>query len=52
MTTAEPLPRENPLRKLDNVLLSPHNMVMIRTFMRETEFFVNKHLPRRRSAQE
>ena len=47
VTTVEPLPRESPLWKLDNVLMSPHNMDMIQTFMREsTEFFVNENLPR------
>ena len=47
VTTVEPLPRKCPLWKLDNVLLSPHNMDMTRTFMREsTEFFVNENLPR------
>ena len=47
VTTVEPLPRDSPLWKLDNVLLSPHNMDMTRTFMREsTEFFVNENLPR------
>lgn len=47
VTTVEPLPRKSPLWKLDNVLLSPHNMDMTRTFMREsTEFFVNENLPR------
>ena len=47
VTTVEPLPRESPLWKLDNVLLSPHNMDMTQTFMREsTEFFVNENLPR------
>jgi len=45
--TVEPLPKESPLWKLDNVLLSPHNMDMTLTFMREsTEFFVNENLPR------
>ncbi|KAL3826771.1 hypothetical protein ACHAXA_000597 [Cyclostephanos tholiformis] len=47
VTTVEPLPGDSPLWKLDNVLLSPHNMDMTRTFMREsTEFFVNENLPR------
>jgi len=45
--TAEPLPKESPLWKLDNVLLSPHNMDMTLTFMREsTEFFVEENLKR------
>ncbi|KAL7473828.1 hypothetical protein ACHAXS_014467 [Conticribra weissflogii] len=45
--TVEPLPKESPLWKLSNVLLSPHNMDMTLTFMREsTEFFVNENLPR------
>jgi phosphoglycerate dehydrogenase-like enzyme len=45
--TVEPLPKSSPLWKLDNVLLSPHNMDMTLTFMREsTEFFINENLPR------
>mmetsp|Transcript_22005 Transcript_22005/g.46418 ORF Transcript_22005/g.46418 Transcript_22005/m.46418 type:complete len:442 (-) Transcript_22005:51-1376(-) len=45
--TIEPLPKESPLWKLDNVLLSPHNMDMTLTFMKEsTEFFVNENLGR------
>ncbi|KAL7523245.1 hypothetical protein ACHAXR_000340, partial [Thalassiosira sp. AJA248-18] len=45
--TVEPLPKESPLWKLDNVLLSPHNMDMTLTFMKEsTEFFVEENLPR------
>lgn len=45
--TVEPLPRESELWKLDNVLLSPHNMDMTTTFMKEsTEFFVGENLPR------
>lgn len=45
--TIEPLPKESPLWKLDNVLLSPHNMDMTLTFMKEsTEFFINENLPR------
>ena len=45
--TVEPLPRESPLWKLDNVLLSPHNMDMTLTFMKEsTEFFIKENLPR------
>jgi len=45
--TVEPLPKESPLWKLPNVLLSPHNMDMTLTFMREsTEFFVEENLPR------
>jgi len=47
VVAVEPLPEESPLWKLDNVLLSPHNMDMTLTFMREsTEFFVNENLPR------
>jgi phosphoglycerate dehydrogenase-like enzyme len=43
----EPLPKTSPLWKLENVLLSPHNMDMTLTFMKEsTEFFVNENLPR------
>ncbi|KAL3802058.1 hypothetical protein HJC23_010814 [Cyclotella cryptica] len=45
--TIEPLPKTSPLWTLDNVLLSPHNMDMTLTFMREsTEFFINENLPR------
>lgn len=45
--TIEPLPKTSPLWKLDNVLLSPHNMDMTLTFMKEsTEFFINENLPR------
>jgi len=45
--TVEPLPKESPLWKMDNVLLSPHNMDMTDTFMKEsTEFFVRENLPR------
>lgn len=45
--TVEPLPASSPLWKLDNVLLSPHNMDMTLTFMKEsTEFFINENLPR------
>lgn len=47
VTTVEPLPKDSPLWKLDNVLLSPHNMDMTRTFMKEsTEFFINENLVR------
>lgn len=45
--TVEPLPKDSPLWKLDNVLLSPHNMDMTLTFMKEsTEFFIAENLPR------
>jgi len=45
--TVEPLPKTSPLWHLDNVLLSPHNMDMTVSFMREsTEFFINENLPR------
>jgi len=45
--TVEPLPKESPLWKLDNVLLSPHNMDMTLTFMKEsTEFFISENLRR------
>lgn len=45
--TVEPLPKDSPLWKLQNVLLSPHNMDMTTTFMQEsTEFFINENLPR------
>jgi len=47
VTTLEPLPKSSPLWDLDNVLLSPHNMDMTATFLREsTEFFVNENLKR------
>lgn len=47
VTTIEPLPKDSPLWKLENVLLSPHNMDMTETFMKEsTEFFVQENLPR------
>ena len=47
VTTIEPLPQDSPLWKLNNVLLSPHNMDMTTTFMLEsTEFFVQEQLPR------
>jgi phosphoglycerate dehydrogenase-like enzyme len=43
----EPLPLDNPLWELDNVMISPHNMDQTSTFMHEaTEFFVNENLPR------
>jgi phosphoglycerate dehydrogenase-like enzyme len=43
----EPLPLDNELWELDNVLISPHNMDQTSTFMHEaTEFFVNENLPR------
>ncbi len=45
--SVEPLREDSPLWKLDNVLLSPHNMDMTLTFMREsTEFFISENLPR------
>ena len=45
--TVEPLPKDSRLWKLDNVLLSPHNMDMTQTFMQEsTEMFINENLPR------
>jgi phosphoglycerate dehydrogenase-like enzyme len=43
----EPLPPDNELWNLHNVLISPHNMDQTSTFMHEaTEFFVNENLPR------
>jgi phosphoglycerate dehydrogenase-like enzyme len=33
VTTIEPLPKDSPLWKLENVLLSPHNMDMTETFV-------------------
>jgi phosphoglycerate dehydrogenase-like enzyme len=43
----EPLPEENELWELENVLISPHNMDQTARFMHEaTEFFVNENLPR------
>mmetsp|Transcript_28423 Transcript_28423/g.48372 ORF Transcript_28423/g.48372 Transcript_28423/m.48372 type:complete len:417 (-) Transcript_28423:47-1297(-) len=45
--TVEPLPKDSQLWKLDNVLLSPHNMDMTISFMQEsTEFFINENLSR------
>lgn len=45
--TVEPLPKDSPLWLLENVLLSPHNMDMTLTFMKEsTEFFIKENLPR------
>ena len=47
VTAVEPLPMDNELWELDNVLLSPHNMDQTETFMAEaTEFFVKENLPR------
>eukprot|EP00980_Cylindrotheca_fusiformis_P006893 scaffold1442_cov128-Cylindrotheca_fusiformis.AAC.14 len=43
----EPLPPDNELWELPNVLLSPHNMDKTATFMMEaTDFFLNENLPR------
>lgn len=43
----EPLPPDNKLWELENVLISPHNMDKTQYFMHEaTEFFVNENLPR------
>ena len=33
VTAIEPLPKDSPIWKLDNVLLSPHNMDMTKTFV-------------------
>ena len=45
--TVEPLPKDSPLWELGNVLLSPHNMDMTLTFMKESmEFFIAENLPR------
>lgn len=45
--TVEPLPKDSLLWQLDNVLLSPHNMDMTLTFMKEsTDFFIRENLPR------
>lgn len=45
--TQEPLEEDSELWKLENVLLSPHNMDMTDTFMLEsTQFFVRENLPR------
>ena len=47
VTTIEPLPNDSPLWTLPNVLLSPHNMDMTTTFMKEaTEFYRTEQLPR------
>ena len=40
--TVEPLPVENDMWALDNVLLSPHNMDQTETFMREGELRSNR----------
>jgi len=43
----EPLPSDSPLWKLNNVLVSPHNMDQTDTFMQEgTDFFWDENLPR------
>lgn len=43
----EPLPPDNKLWELENVLISPHNMDKTQYFMHEaTEFFVKENLPR------
>jgi len=43
----EPLPENNELWNLENVLISPHNMDQTATFMHEAaEFFVYENLPR------
>ena len=43
----EPLPENNELWELENVLISPHNMDQTSTFMHEAcEFFVQENLPR------
>jgi phosphoglycerate dehydrogenase-like enzyme len=45
--TVEPLDKDSELWRLDNVLLSPHNMDQTRTFMKEaSQFFVEENLPR------
>lgn len=47
VTTIEPLPKDSQLWNLDNVLLSPHNMDMTTTFMKEsTDFFIQENLTR------
>jgi len=47
VTAIEPLPADSPLWTTENVLLSPHNMDMTMTFMKEsTQFFVDENLPR------
>lgn len=47
VTTIEPLPKDSRLWNLDNVLLSPHNMDMTTTFMKEsTDFFIQENLTR------
>eukprot|EP00588_Corethron_pennatum_P027823 CAMPEP_0194333936 /NCGR_PEP_ID=MMETSP0171-20130528/64400_1 /TAXON_ID=218684 /ORGANISM="Corethron pennatum, Strain L29A3" /LENGTH=407 /DNA_ID=CAMNT_0039096369 /DNA_START=63 /DNA_END=1286 /DNA_ORIENTATION=+ len=47
VTTIEPLPRDSLLWEMENVLLSPHNMDMTATFMKEsTHFFLEENLPR------
>lgn len=45
--TEEPLPPDNELWDLDNVLISPHNMDQTSTFMHEAaDFFTFENLPR------
>lgn len=45
--SVEPLPQDNKLWELENVLISPHNMDKTQYFMHEaTEFFVKENLPR------
>ena len=47
VVSIEPLPIDNELWALDNVLLSPHNMDQTVTFMHEaTNFFLEENLPR------
>ena len=43
----EPLPTDNEMWNLPNLLISPHNMDQTSTFMHEaTTFFLNENLPR------
>lgn len=43
----EPLPSDSELWRLENVLLSPHNMDQTETFQQESvDFFVDENLPR------
>ena len=47
VVSVEPLPKENELWELENVLLSPHNMDQTVTFAHEaTDFFIEENLPR------
>jgi phosphoglycerate dehydrogenase-like enzyme len=44
--TEPPLPLDSELRKLDNVLVSPHNVYQQEILQDEADFFVDENLPR------